>query len=195
MDCSVTRATHIFPSIWSGGKTYELFIYPPCSVYSARDFAFRISTATIDTEISEFTKLPGFKRDIMPISGILGLDHKGKYKVKLEFPETDSFMGDWETTSEGKVQDFNLMMSKDALGNIGGFDIENEASHEFIITKLPDFLLFYISEGYLSFSHHHEFFEVGSGDVILFSNFTSAQSIEFKALSKSRLAFAQVNLI
>ena len=46
-------------SNWSGGSTTEFYIYPPQSSYSQRDFAIRISSATVDVESSEFTLLPG----------------------------------------------------------------------------------------------------------------------------------------
>lgn len=42
-------------SNWSGGKTTQLFIYPENSEYAKRNFLFRISSATVDCERSEFT--------------------------------------------------------------------------------------------------------------------------------------------
>ena len=55
---------------WSGGSTTELFIYPPTSNYESRNFDFRISSATVEIEQSNFTKLPEISRQLMVLKGI-----------------------------------------------------------------------------------------------------------------------------
>ena len=42
-------------SEWSGGKTKELAIYPPKCRYADRDFIFRLSSATVELDESDFT--------------------------------------------------------------------------------------------------------------------------------------------
>lgn len=95
---------------WSGGTTTELFIYPQNSAYNSMNFDFRISTATIEIERSEFTSLPGVKRTLMVLEGTLELNHEGHHSTILEKYEKDSFLGDWKTTSGGRAVDFNLMI-------------------------------------------------------------------------------------
>lgn len=56
-------------SNWSGGTTTQLFIYPPEASYAARNFLFRISTATVETETSTFTDLTGFNRILLLLNG------------------------------------------------------------------------------------------------------------------------------
>lgn len=97
---------------WSGGTTTELSIAPEGSVYADRDFVWRLSSATVDVEESEFTALPDYNRIIMTLRGGIRLAHnKGDW---LELPEFTPhfFDGGDETVSIGKVIDFNLMMRK-----------------------------------------------------------------------------------
>jgi len=56
-------------TLWSGGTTTQLCIYPYAATYTGRDFIFRISTATIESEESVFTKLPGYTRILMLLEG------------------------------------------------------------------------------------------------------------------------------
>lgn len=97
-------------SAWSGGTTTQLFIWPPQGNYNKRDFLFRISSATVETETSTFTELPGIGRYITPLEGGFTLQHKGHYSITLQPLQIDSFSGDWQTTCIGKARDFNLML-------------------------------------------------------------------------------------
>lgn len=105
-------------SVWSGGTTTQLFIYPPQSDYARRDFLLRISSATVDCEQSTFTALPGVSRIILPLRGTLHLSYRDHGEVFLREYEQDSFDGGWETTSVGKATDFNLMTRGGAAGEV-----------------------------------------------------------------------------
>lgn len=97
---------------WSGGMTTELSITPEDKIYAERDFKWRLSSATVDVEESEFTSLPDCNRIIMTLKGGIRLAHnKGAW---LELPEFTPhfFDGGDETVSIGKVIDFNLMLRK-----------------------------------------------------------------------------------
>src|SRR5690606_31750336 len=103
-------------SRWSGGTTTELFIYPESASYAKRNFLFRLSTATVETETSLFTSLPYVSRTLMVLDGKTELTHKDEY-VKMLYPfESDTFRGEWRTTSNGKCVDFNLMCCEGAQG-------------------------------------------------------------------------------
>ncbi|MCE5196367.1 MAG: HutD family protein [Negativicutes bacterium] len=97
---------------WSGGSTTQLFLWPPKGSYPERDFLFRISSATVETETSSFTELPGIDRWITPLQGSLTLRHEGHHSVTLQPLQIDSFSGSWQTTCIGKARDFNLMLKK-----------------------------------------------------------------------------------
>ena len=98
-------------SVWAGGTTNEIFIYPEDSSYADRIFKARISVATTNNgEKSLFTKLPGVERYISKLTGDMKLQHTGHYDVEMEDYQIDRFKGDWETYSWGKFEDFNLML-------------------------------------------------------------------------------------
>ncbi|WP_410207355.1 HutD family protein [Fusobacterium sp.] len=97
-------------SNWSGGVTKQLYIYPENSEYSKRNFKFRISIATTEIEKSTFTKLENVNRVISILDGKMELEHIGHYNKTLNKYEIDRFHGEWDTHSQGKVTDFNLMI-------------------------------------------------------------------------------------
>ena len=103
-------------SRWSGGTTTQLYIYPKDADYRKRYFKFRISIATTELMESTFTKLEGIKRIISILEGKMELSHKNRYNITLMPYEIDRFIGDWDTSSKGKVKDFNLML-KDCDGD------------------------------------------------------------------------------
>jgi len=96
-------------SKWSGGSTTELAIFPENADYAKREFLWRISSAKVELDKSSFTPLPGVKRIIMPLDGNLKLNHLNHRQLILKPFEQDCFPGDWQTQSEGKVHDFNVM--------------------------------------------------------------------------------------
>src|SRR3989344_2980024 len=93
---------------WTGGITRQLAIFPFNADLAERNFIFRISTATVETERSAFSKFAGFQRILMILEGELKIDHKEHHIKELSPFETDIFDGSWETTAEGKVVDFNV---------------------------------------------------------------------------------------
>ena len=99
---------------WSGGTTTEFYIDPPGSAYARRDFAVRISSATVDLEASDFTLLPDYDRIILPLKGgfTLTFPEDGNRQVTLGPLEQASFDGAWHTHSMGKAVDFNVMTRK-----------------------------------------------------------------------------------
>ncbi|MGB3366540.1 MAG: HutD family protein [Acidaminobacteraceae bacterium] len=112
-------------SKWSGGTTSQLAIYPEFAVYDERDFLWRISSAKVEVDKSTFTKLDDYKRIIMILDGELELIHKDQHSALLNQFESDYFNGEWETTSYGRVVDYNLMMSKSCQGDIEYIKVAN----------------------------------------------------------------------
>ncbi len=118
MKICITHKEDYPVSCWSGGKTTQLCIYPQESEYSKRNFLFRLSSATVECERSEFTALPGVSRIIMPLEGSLHLFYEGHGERMLAPYEQDSFDGGWNTVSIGQATDFNLMLREGAKGEI-----------------------------------------------------------------------------
>lgn len=63
-------------SVWSGGTTTEIAIYPEKAKYAERDFVWRISTAKVELYESDFTPLPDYERLIASIDGVMLLSHE-----------------------------------------------------------------------------------------------------------------------
>lgn len=117
-------------SSWAGGTTTELAIYPKDAQYSQRDFSWRLSSARVELEESDFTLLPGFWRYIMVIEGEMELKHGEHHSIHLGPYDKDNFSGGWETKSRGKVRDFNLMVANGYKGEIEGLDIVEKINIE-----------------------------------------------------------------
>jgi environmental stress-induced protein Ves len=98
-------------SAWSGGTTTELFIWPEGADYGKREFSFRISSATVDLEDSDFTPLAGVTRYITPLTGGFTLTHPGKAAVVMGPVDAPyRFSGEEATHCVGRATDFNLML-------------------------------------------------------------------------------------
>ena len=112
--------TDYVTSTWSGGKTIEIAIRPEGAVYAGRDFLWRISSATVELEESDFTVLPDYDRLIAPLSGRMELVHRkaeatddpGTGPFLLSPYTVHSFDGGDLTHSKGQCTDFNLMLRK-----------------------------------------------------------------------------------
>ncbi|BAU26032.1 HutD protein [Aneurinibacillus soli] len=117
-------------SLWSGGITTQLAIYPEDADYTKRDFKWRISSADVEVEESVFTPLPSIQRIIMIMEGEMFLQHEGKHQVLLKPFEQDRFSGDWTTRSMGRVKDFNLMLAEGCSGELHAIHIKKGIHNE-----------------------------------------------------------------
>ena len=99
-------------SRWSGGTTTQLALAPPESSYAARDFLWRVSTATVEDGESVFTPLPDYDRWLMTLEGPLVLRHGQDPAFRLEPFQPYAFDGGRPTESRGRCRDFNLMLRK-----------------------------------------------------------------------------------
>lgn len=143
---------------WSGGTTTELFIYPKDSKYKELDFKFRISSATVELDQSEFTTLDKVYRFIAPLDNILKLTHDGQEYIQLNPYQVYEFKGDIKTTSIGKAKDFNLMIKDGANGSLESIKINDE----YIIDKTLK-----VEKEYFYFIYSNEFgFNVDIGNEI-----------------------------
>lgn len=113
----VIRREELSVARWSGGTTTQLAIWPEDASYEDRNFTWRVSSARVESEESEFTYLPGVTRCLMVLEGELLLSHEGHYEISMERFSQDNFDGGWRSRSRGKVTDFNLMTT-DAEGRV-----------------------------------------------------------------------------
>lgn len=124
MSYELIKAEECSTSDWSGGTTTQIYISPKEAVYGERTFDFRISSATVNLEQSDFTKLEGYNRYIMLLEGEMHLEHEGHHTKTLALYDWDYFSGGWNTKSYGKCRDFNLMLREGILGGMAGISGE-----------------------------------------------------------------------
>lgn len=106
-------------SSWSGGTTTQLAIFPPDAKYADRDFLWRVSSATVELEDSDFTPLPDYERLIAALEGEIVLTHDGGAPLRLRPFEVHAFSGASATHSRGRCRDFNLMLRRGkAIGSM-----------------------------------------------------------------------------
>lgn len=116
MNVKLIRKERLQTNRWAGGTTTELAIYPQGADYGKRDFIWRVSSATVDDEESEFTRLDGVERILMILDGEIWLRHDDSDETHLARYDQTRFRGERKTTSRGRATDFNLMMKGAAHG-------------------------------------------------------------------------------
>jgi len=133
-------------SSWSGGKTIQLAIAPGDAVYADRDFLWRLSSATVELEESDFTALPDYNRWITPLKGDMVLSHNEGPEIDLQPYQVHAFDGADRTHSRGCCTDFNLMLRK---GRCGGLieELSPASGTCFVPRAEAETLLLYCSEG------------------------------------------------
>ncbi len=168
-------------SVWAGGTTTQLAIYPESASYHLRDFIFRISSAKVEAETSVFTKLPGVSRILMVLEGELQLEHKGRYTTNLKKFDSDSFEGSWDTTSQGKVNDFNLMTREGAKGTLQSKILQSGESFSETLFVNSSFVGFYLLCGSIQLSHLSKTYSLHKNDFILLSKDGGSEEIKITA--------------
>lgn len=177
----IIRVEEFTTTSWSGGETTELFIYPEGAQYREKNFQFRISSATVELEESDFTKLKGINRYISPLDGDLKLTHDGKNFVNLKPFQVYEFQGGLDTTSYGKVRDFNLMLRDRAKGKLESIKIDKEVS---LCTGNNVFDIFYSYEGYFEFEVNGEKFTLKPNELLILNTKEFNNTIDIKISSK-----------
>lgn len=105
-------------SSWSGGTTTQIGIAPETAVYADRDFLWRLSSATVELQHSDFTALPDYYRYIATLNGEIDVIHNDGQPIHLAPYQVHEFDGGWKTCSIGQCRDFNLMMRKGACNGL-----------------------------------------------------------------------------
>ncbi|MEA3504519.1 MAG: HutD family protein [Bacteroidota bacterium] len=186
------KRADIKTAAWSGGTTTELYIFPDNSSYTKRNFDFRISSAKVEVEESTFTSLNGISREIMILDGEIELEHRGHYKKALKKFETDSFKGDWHTTSKGKVTDFNLMTRGKYSGEIIPYILEKEEKFDNSSIPKAFIIVLYILKGEIKIDIPKQSITAKHGDVIIFNSFSEWQNASIIAAKKSEIIVSVV---
>ena len=127
-------------STWSGGQTTQLFLSPKEGSYPDRTFDFRLSTATVEVEKSDFTDLTGYHRILMPLTSSITLTHQGKEVVLKPF-QSYFFDGGDPVSNQGTCQDFNLIYKPSYQGHMSAISpqesVTSQSRYQLIYALCP----------------------------------------------------------
>ncbi len=172
---------------WANGTSTELFVFPADGNFQTRDFTFRISTATVEAEETDFSDFSGLTRILMILDGNLSLTHEGRYTKKLAPLEQDTFDGGWKTKSKGKVRDFNVMFKSPANGNVKAIHFtENEIQH-FVLNGEYDF--FFVHSGRFECNGN----ELSKDDLFIIEH-TETSNVSLECLESGSIIHIEMNL-
>lgn len=198
MDIEIFSPADYLTTPWAGGATTQLFIYPRHSVYLNRNFSFRLSTATVTAETSVFTSLPGISRVLMILDGKINIHHKGHYSKTLDTFATDTFDGGWDTSSEGRCTDFNLMTTGNYTGTLShltlGGNTNNPYELVYEIAENSEFVFFFINAGAVSMVLNNRAFNLKQG-FMLKAETPGSASVTFRTTVHSEVVVATVKTV
>jgi len=169
VEYSIIRSENLKTTRWTGGTSTELFIFPTDSEYQKRNFSFRLSTAKVEIEKSEFTSLPGISRKLMVLDGGIFINHEKHHSNQLNKFDVDAFEGDWKTTSIGKCIDFNLMTQGKTKGVISALVFEKNQVADYIAKAACDWLFIYVNKGIASINQGIKTETLKKGDLMVFN--------------------------
>ncbi len=185
------NTANIAHTIWSGGITRQLFIFPDGSDYMMRNFDFRISTSTIVDEESTFTHLSGISRKLMVLDGEITIKHDNQEAKTLRKFESCSFMGDWNTKSVGKGTDFNIMTTENFGSDLFSVQLSSGGKSKFLLRDKGQWLFIYVVNGLISVNGFHIKKEISTGSLLTVKSKVSS-AIEISAMANSELVLAGI---
>lgn len=114
MEWTLLTENQYVTTLWSGGTTTQLAIAPDGAAYADREFLWRLSSAQVELDHSDFTPLPDYNRLISVLEGELDMKIGVGKRMPLPPFTVRSFDGGVPVESWGRCTDFNLMLRKGA---------------------------------------------------------------------------------
>lgn len=164
MKIQVIRKKDLSINKWSGGTTTQISIYPEKSQYKDLDFLWRISSAKVEAEKSEFTSLPGVNRILLVLDGEMKLVHKNHHSKEMKKYDMDFFSGSWETTSYGKVTDFNIMTREGCSADTEIINIDKEKDK---VSLIKGSNILYCCKGEFQVELNGRSMDISDGDTLV----------------------------
>lgn len=195
MSIQIKKQSEIISNRWAAGTTSELFIWPNQTSFEARDFDFRISTATVEQAETTFTKFNGYSRELMILAGKLQIHHENLYSKTLNTFDVDSFEGDWDTKAEGMVTDFNIIYRGKVLAKLESNALEIEQIHKEEVVTKNSVTLIYIWEGAISMTNLEDkntTANLAKGDCMILQYDQSPESITLQCIQQARIIVARI---
>jgi len=178
-------------SSWAGGETTQLFIYPYESDFKSRKFDFRISTATVKIEESDFTSLSGFSRKLMVLDGEILLKHKNHHIVKLKKFEVDNFEGSWETKCIGTCEDFNIITKSGIASELYHLNVCNNELIKLKYNNKTSFISIYVFKGSIELNISNISQKIEEGNLLLIEN-VNKEKITISGKSESDIIISEI---
>ncbi len=195
MSIQIKKQSEIISNRWAAGTTSELFIWPNQTSFEARDFDFRISTATVEQAETTFTKFNGYSRELMILAGSLQIHHENLYSKTLNTFDVDSFEGDWDTKAEGMVTDFNIIYRGKVLAKLESNALEIDQIHKEEVVTKNSVTLIYIWEGAISMTNLEDkntTANLAKGDCMILQYDQSPESITLQSIQQARIIVARI---
>ncbi|MBE9468025.1 MAG: HutD family protein [Bacteroidetes bacterium] len=189
---NIFKKKDLITSPWSGGTTTQLAIYPHDADYKKRNFIFRLSTALVTDEESAFTKLPEVYRLLMVLDGELEINHKNEYSKTLKKFDIDKFKGEWETTSKGKIRDFNLMTKGNTVGELNSIILGKTEERQVHLFENFNIISYYAYKGNFIIDANNKKKTINEGDIVLFYKKNTNKQIKITALTDCEIIKSQI---
>ena len=192
MSIQVKKNTEITCNRWAAGTTSELYIWPSHANFIARDFDFRISTATVEQAETTFTKFEGYSRELLILAGELNIHHENLYSKTLQVFDVDSFEGDWNTKAEGMVSDFNIIYRGKVLAKLDAVKLQTQEQHTEQVVSPGSLTLIYIWQGEVAVANLTGENKLTKGDCIILNYDDAPETIQFMCLENAALIMARI---
>ncbi|MRT92374.1 HutD family protein [Ancylomarina sp. 16SWW S1-10-2] len=193
MSYSIIRADKFKTINWSGGISTQLYIYPETSDYALRNFDFRLSSAKVEVEKSDFTALPSVSRKIMILDGEIEISHKNHYTKKLQQFDVDEFEGDWQTSSIGICTDFNLMTRGNTKGQLSSISLLKNKTTNFEVSKEYSKVIVYLYSGKITFLFETEEVILNQGELLILDQIMM-KNMKLTAVENSKLIVSEISI-
>lgn len=173
-------------SLWAGGSSSQICIYPFDAEYATRDFLYRISTAVAESdEWSDYTALPGVTRHLLMLDGCAEIEHEGHHSMLMKpYVDIDLFDGGWISRAKGRVRDFNLMTKEGCQGQMTVVSDHQKLSEE------AEHRLLFCSEGSVELCFHDEVIRLEKEDALLL---TPAEECSVNLSAEGKLICCDMN--
>ena len=190
MEFIIRSESDFSESLWSGGSTRQLYIFPEDASYADRNFQLRISTAKVEVAESTFTSLPGFSRKLMILEGEIDITHEHQYSKNLKPFEVDSFSGDWKTKAIGTCVDFNVMTSGTAKSELSSVEVLENRSFQISVSEWSELFIFPL-EGSVNTAIDQQIIELEKRELLCMKEFEN-QNITLSSKKNVRVIIVRV---
>jgi uncharacterized protein len=192
MKVSLLNPNNYKKSVWNGGQTTELFIFPKESSYQERNFQIRISVAQVKDPISQFTHLQGIQRNLLLLEGCLLLSVQTKGEQLVLPGDEISFDGGTKIDCKGKGTDFNVMTNGNQLVSCQYQKIETGERLQLDQSNAGQLLFFYVHDGSIVVSINEREYQLKQEMSLMVDTLNEEVNIFLYATHTTHLVLAEV---